>query len=661
METMTKSGGRLDTDSNEVTPLTTTTATGNGIGTPAVVSSKEQPAVATAGDSNSVQAIYRPLPDEDVNWKASKKSNSSPSNNVPLTAIKMGKQNGSTTDVNDGAEERMLKDEVKLSIVPSKDASEVQFRSENGDTKVNIEAVKECLSGMSKQELLKYANDPFWIKLRWFLFITFWLLWVAMLAGAIAIVVMAPKCNSPAPKKWWEESPIVRLNPSDTPARSLDGLETFLNILEEQHIQAISLGSILKETSRGHVEDFKDLNQQVGLIDNFKKFIKAAAEKNINVIMEIDPNHSSDKHPWFQKSIKREEPFTSYYVWANGTKNRESSELLPPNNWVSEKGGSAWEFNEERQQFYLHQFNVSQPEFNYNNPVVVNEFSEIFKYWLDLGVKGFVLSNTRYMVEDSKLRNDSLSSNYPAEAGSYQSLLHINTRDNAQNAVVLRQWRNVVANYTSGQGLFTLNEGIRHDILPLYNKEKVLIDLPQSLHFLSEIDPTNTAHQLNKSISDLLAFAHWPGIDLNGKGPSLRKRINANLADNLILMTMLLPATPFLNINDTISAKKPFAILAEARKNVAFHYGKTQTHVLNNATVFVYTRVKSGNPGYLVAFNTASQNTTIDVTGIPHVSEEVNILTHSQNYNEKLDSKKLPAHRIPLSSKSTLVVTFAPK
>lgn len=127
----------------------------------------------------------------------------------------------------------------------------MKFIPENGDAKIDIGPVKQSLSGMGKAELMKYANDPFWIRLRWFLFVAFWLLWAAMLAGAIAIIVMAPKCSPPAPKKWWEESPIVRLDPSDCATKDLSCLESFLGILKEQHIKAISLSSIVKETAPG--------------------------------------------------------------------------------------------------------------------------------------------------------------------------------------------------------------------------------------------------------------------------------------------------------------------------------------------------------------------------------------------------------------------------
>ena len=127
----------------------------------------------------------------------------------------------------------------------------MKFISENGDAKIDIETVKHTLSGMGKEELMKFANDPFWIRLRWFLFIAFWLLWASMLAGAIAIIVMAPKCNPPEPRKWWQESPIIQLDAADTPSQNLKGLEALLDIIKEQGIKAISLVSIVKKSTDG--------------------------------------------------------------------------------------------------------------------------------------------------------------------------------------------------------------------------------------------------------------------------------------------------------------------------------------------------------------------------------------------------------------------------
>lgn len=126
----------------------------------------------------------------------------------------------------------------------------MKFISENGDAKIDIETVKAVLSGMGKEELMKFANDPFWVKVRWGLFIFFWLIWAAMLGGAIAIIVMAPKCSAPEPKKLWEESAIVELDVSDA---SFDFKErlSILDDLKNQHIRAISLSSLVKESADG--------------------------------------------------------------------------------------------------------------------------------------------------------------------------------------------------------------------------------------------------------------------------------------------------------------------------------------------------------------------------------------------------------------------------
>lgn len=241
------------------------------------------------------------------------------------------------------------------------------FVSENGDAKIDIAPKAETLSGMGKEELMKYANDPFWIRLRWFLFIAFWLLWFAMLFGAVAIIVFAPKCTRPEPKTWWEKSPIVQLEPKDLEAKDSTSLANLLDLLKGQHISTISLSSILKSTSPGHVIDFRDVDPKIGM-DNIKKLIKLANERDQKVVLEIDPNHSGLGHVWFNRSENREEPWTNYYVWAKPKMTDGAN--TSPNNWLSINGKSAWEWNQKRGEYYLHQFDKSQPDLNFNNELV---------------------------------------------------------------------------------------------------------------------------------------------------------------------------------------------------------------------------------------------------------------------------------------------------
>lgn len=572
--------------------------------------------------------------------------------------LNMGKQNGGESDLDDGTKERMLTDESKIS--PTKDATEVKFISENGDAKIDIETAKQTLSGMGKEELMKFANDPFWVRLRWFLFISFWVLWIAMLAGAIAIIVMAPKCVAPKPKKWWEESPIVRLQFSDTPSKDLKGFKSLLDELKEQHIKAICLPSIMKGSLEGHTDNFMELDPQVGDMGDLEDLVKAAKERDQYLILELDPNHSSMKHSWFEQSVNTKDPYTDYYIWADG-KTTSDGRRQPPNNWLSVNGGSAWEWNEQRGQYYLHQFNKTQPDLNFYNPTVVQEFGDILKHWLKLGISGFRLANTQYLTEDSTLRDESLST-IPTEIDNYQSLVHVYTRDRSENAIVLTKWQEIVYNETKGQGLFALQDDIGADILEVYNEKKALISLPQSSQFLTTANASINATTLYKGIKQWITISSWPGWDINGEQYSLRQRMAGDIADSITLMSMLLPGTPILRLNDTLSAKNAFAILAKARTSATFLYGETDPRVVNGS-VFVYTRLKSGNPGYLVAYQSEEYPTIIDLSSIPGISEEVTILAYSPNYAQDGDAlkTKLPSNMIPILPKSTLILTFVPK
>ncbi|XP_018300122.1 maltase 1 isoform X1 [Mycetomoellerius zeteki] len=575
----------------------------------------------------------------------------------------MGKRN--SEDLDQDVQERMLKEDSTAKIATEKDekTTEVKFISENGDAKIDIEMVKTVLSGMGKEELMKFANDPFWVRLRWALFIIFWLIWAAMLAGAIAIIVMAPKCSAPEPKKLWEESAIVELDASDVFNSDLTEQERILSDLKNQHIRAISLSSLVKESANGEVIDFKAIKPELGNTSDLENLIKIAKEKDQQIFLELDPNHSSVDHPWFKQSVKRQDPFTSYYVWADGIISSNSGkERRPPNNWLSIYGESAWEWNEQRGQYYLHQFNKSQADLNYNDPAVVAEFGDILTHWLKLGISGFRLADTQYLTEDPSLRDESRSI-LPVELNNYQSLVHIYTRDRSENAAVLSKWQEIVRNETAGKGLFALQDDIRADILQVYN-DKTTIDLPQSSHFLTTANASINATDLRRSISQWLAVTSWPAWNVNGKQLSLRQRMPKEVADSIVLMTMLLPGTPILRMDDIMSAKDAFATLSSARSGLTFLHGNMTLKIVNG-TVFVYTRswLKSGNPGYLVAYQTGEELAIINLSGIPRISEEVSVVAHSPNYVQNMEvmKMKLPSDAVPISPKSTLILTFVPK
>jgi oligo-1,6-glucosidase len=127
------------------------------------------------------------------------------------------------------------------------------------------------------------------------------------------------------------------------------------------------------------ISDYRDIHPDFGTLDQFKKVLNRAHELGLKVIMDLVVNHTSDEHPWFKESRKgRDNPYSDYYIWRD-----------KPNNWDSLFEGKAWEYDEERGQYYLHIFAKKQPDLNMDNPKVRQEVKDIMRFWLDMGVDGF--------------------------------------------------------------------------------------------------------------------------------------------------------------------------------------------------------------------------------------------------------------------------------
>ena len=137
------------------------------------------------------------------------------------------------------------------------------------------------------------------------------------------------------------------------------------------------------------ISDYKNIHPDYGTLDQFKKVLDRAHELGLKVLLDLVINHTSDEHPWFVESCKggRDNPYSDYYIWRDPRFKGE--EKLPPNNWYSQFEGLAWEYNEQRGQYYLHVFAKKQPDLNMDNPRVREEVKSIMRFWLDMGVDGF--------------------------------------------------------------------------------------------------------------------------------------------------------------------------------------------------------------------------------------------------------------------------------
>lgn len=206
------------------------------------------------------------------------------------------------------------------------------------------------------------------------------------------------------------------------------------------------------------ISDYVDIQPEYGTLSDFSALATRCSELDIKLILDLVPNHTSDEHDWFIKSIARDSEYENYYVWhpgfvaANGTR-------LPPNNWNSVFRYSAWEWNEVRQEYYLHQFAVKQPDLNYREPKVVDAVKNVVRTWLERGVHGFRIDAVPYLYE---IEADE-EGNYPDEPQSgtctdWNStcfLDHIYTQNRDETFDMAYQWRAAADAYQAQYGGIT--------------------------------------------------------------------------------------------------------------------------------------------------------------------------------------------------------------
>ncbi len=150
------------------------------------------------------------------------------------------------------------------------------------------------------------------------------------------------------------------------------------------------------------ISDYKNIHPEYGTLEQFRKVLDRAHELGLKVLLDLVINHTSDEHPWFIESCKgKDNPYSDYYIWRDplGVEKKRT----PPNNWFSQFEGLAWEYNEQRGQYYLHIFARKQPDLNMDNPKVREEVKSIMRFWLDLGVDGFREDVINFISKDPRL------------------------------------------------------------------------------------------------------------------------------------------------------------------------------------------------------------------------------------------------------------------
>ncbi|NEW09510.1 alpha-glucosidase [Paenibacillus sp. SYP-B3998] len=192
---------------------------------------------------------------------------------------------------------------------------------------------------------------------------------------------------------WWKESVIYQIYPRSFMDSNGDGMGDLkgiiskLDYLNELGVDVVWLSPVYKSPNDDNgydISDYQGIMEEFGTLEDWEQLLNGLHDRNMKLIMDLVVNHSSDEHPWFIESrSSKNNPYRDYYIWKMGENGKE------PNNWSSFFSGSAWQYDEQTEEYFLHLFSKKQPDLNWENPKLRQEIYSMMKWWLDKGIDGF--------------------------------------------------------------------------------------------------------------------------------------------------------------------------------------------------------------------------------------------------------------------------------
>uniref|UniRef100_UPI0037E72666 amino acid transporter heavy chain SLC3A1 n=1 Tax=Semicossyphus pulcher TaxID=241346 RepID=UPI0037E72666 len=409
-------------------------------------------------------------------------------------------------------------------------------------------------AGMPKEVLLLYSSQARYRVPREILF---WLMvacTLALVALTITVIAMSPRCLS-----WWQASPVYQVYPRSFKDSDGDGVGDLKGILQQlDHFQYLNIKAVwispfyrspMKDFGYD-VEDFRAIDPLFGTMKDFEDLLAEMHNKGLKLIMDFIPNHTSDRHRWFNLSRTRDPHYADYYIWT------DCNATSKPNNWVSVFGNSSWTYDDVRGQCYLHQFLKEQPDLNFRNPHVHREMIDIIHFWLEKGVDGFRMDAVKHILEAAHLRDEpQVDPNKPPESVTTEwDLYHDYTTSQVGLHDLIREWRADMDTFSREPGRYRVMVTESYDY---HEVEKTMMyygtplvkesDFPFNFYLLDL--PQNTSglwaqHLVNLWMSNM-PKGQWPNwVVGNHDRPRIASSAGQRYTRVINMLLLTLPGTP---------------------------------------------------------------------------------------------------------------------
>jgi alpha-glucosidase len=357
---------------------------------------------------------------------------------------------------------------------------------------------------------------------------------------------------------WWRDEAIYQIYPrsfQDTTGDGvgdLEGIRRRLPYLKALGVGAVWLSPVYPSPMKDggyDVADYKGIDPMFGDIDAFDRLLGDAHGHGLKVLMDFVPNHSSDQHPWFREALKaKDSDKRDWYVWAD-----PAPDGGPPNNWLSNFGGSAWTFDEGSGQYHYHAFLPSQPDLNWRNPRVRTAMYDAMRFWLDRGVDGFRVDVIYYLFHDEQLRDEPPNPDWEPGMPDGTRLLRTRTTDQPEVHEVVEEMRDLIDDYPGRLLIGEIYLPVER-LVTYYGRGGVEgVHLPFNFQL---IQAAWDAEQIARTIAEYeaaLPEEGWPNWVLsNHDQPRIAGRVGDAQARVAAVMLLTLRGTPTLYYGDEL-------------------------------------------------------------------------------------------------------------
>lgn len=363
---------------------------------------------------------------------------------------------------------------------------------------------------------------------------------------------------------WWQKAVFYQIYPrsfkdsTNNGIGDLKGIISKLDYLAELGIDAIWYSPFFMSPQEDFGYDitaYDKIAPEYGTMDDFESLLEKSHALDIKMILDLVLNHTSDKHPWFLESKKDQtNSKADWYVWKDG---KGKNGKKPPNNWKSIIGGSMWKWNEDRCQFYLHQFLPCQPDLNWRNEEVKKQMFYYIKYWLDKGVDGFRLDIIHTLFEDNKFRDNPKSWRlFPSEDNSaslFQNPKY--TQFLPETIEICRYIRKIVNSYSPPRMLVGEATGGPKVMQSLYGAYNDGLNLVFNFSLCNADFSSKKVNEIIQESELLLPIPYWPCFCLSNHD---NKRMISKLGNNeekmrlITLLILSIRGTPFIYYGEEI-------------------------------------------------------------------------------------------------------------